>query len=147
MTLYNVHIYRELRLLFTDIEAESAEAAAATARGKLTSEAAEIDECDGQTIAALVDEIGDGEYERSVMIDFEQDQRREADARGTIVAVSVRGGLIEDVDATDPMTVVVEDWDVTDEETGSRPVRVVHILTGGLSEPKVEKLRRLISND
>ncbi|MDX2059681.1 MAG: hypothetical protein SFV24_17855 [Gemmatimonadales bacterium] len=147
MTLYNVHLYREMRLLFTDIEAESPEAAAATARDKLTGEAAEIDDCDGQTLAALVDEIGDSEYERSVLIDFEQDQRREADAGETIVAVSVRGGLIEDVDATDPVTVVVEDWDVTDEETASKPARVVHILTGRLSGPKVEKLRRLISND
>lgn len=147
MTLYNVHIYREMRLLFTEIEAESPETAAAIAGDKLTSEAAEIDECDGRTFAALVDEIGDSEYERSVMIDFEQDRLREADAGETVVAVSVRGGLIEDVDATDPMTVVVEDWDVTDEETASRPARVVHILTGGLSGPKVEKLRRLISND
>ncbi|GIW86359.1 MAG: hypothetical protein KatS3mg108_0683 [Isosphaeraceae bacterium] len=51
MTLCNVHIYREMRLLFTDIEAESPETAAAIARDKLTREAAEIDECDGQTLA------------------------------------------------------------------------------------------------
>ena len=59
MTLYNVHIYREMRLLFTEIEAESPETAAAIAGDKLTSEAAEIDECDGRTFAATRNHAND----------------------------------------------------------------------------------------
>jgi hypothetical protein len=33
-----------------------------------------------------------------------------------IVTVTVRGGLIEDMDATSPVHVIVADWDVPDEE-------------------------------
>ena len=64
-----------------------------------------------------------------------------------IVTVTVRGGLIEDLDATIPIHAVVADWDVPDEDTGKKPARSVHTLAGGLSGPKAEKLRRLIAND
>jgi hypothetical protein len=71
MTLYNVHIYREMRLAFEGIKAESHEEAAAIARDKLTGDADAIDDCEGVTLAALVDVAGDGEYEQSRIIDFE----------------------------------------------------------------------------
>ena len=64
-----------------------------------------------------------------------------------IVTVTVRGGLIEDMDATIPVHAVVADWDVPDEDTGKKPARSVRTLAGGLSGPKAEKLRRLIAND
>ena len=63
------------------------------------------------------------------------------------MTVEVRGGLIEDVDATIPVHVVVEDWDIPDEDTGKKPARSVWKLTGGLSGPKAAKLRRLIAHD
>lgn len=66
-------------------------------------------------------------------------------AERPIVAVSVRDGIV-DVDASIPVIVVVEDWDVTDEDTGERPTRSVYGLAGDLPTPKVEKLRRLIAN-
>ena len=69
------------------------------------------------------------------------------DAGQPIVTVSVRGGLIEELEATIPVTVVVEDWDVPDEDTGQKPTKSVHVLNGGLSGPKMEKLRRLTGND
>jgi hypothetical protein len=64
-----------------------------------------------------------------------------------IVAVTVRGGLIEDMDATMPVHAVVEDWDITDDDTGKKPARNVWKLDATLPAPKAEKLRRLIAND
>src|SRR5262249_50970569 len=49
----------------------SPEEAAATARNRDTAEADDIDDCDGETFAALVDVAGDEEHEHSRMIDFE----------------------------------------------------------------------------
>ena len=78
MTLYNLHIYREMRLTFERIEAGSPEEAAAIARDRLTGDADDIDDCDGETFAALVDVVGDEEYRHSVMIDFEPERLRKA---------------------------------------------------------------------
>ena len=71
MTTYNVHIYREMRLMFEGIEADSPEAAAEIARDKPTGDADSIDDCDGETFAALVDVASDECYRHSRGIDFE----------------------------------------------------------------------------
>ena len=81
MTLYNVHIYREMRLLFGGIDAETPEAAALIARDKPTEEADSVNDCNGDDLSALVDEAGDEEYERSVAIDFEVERQRQAASR------------------------------------------------------------------
>ena len=47
--IYNVHIYREMRLKFDGIEATTPEAAAEIARDKPTDQADEIDDCEGVT--------------------------------------------------------------------------------------------------
>ena len=78
MTLYNVHIYREMRLFFPGIEAPTPEKAAVTARELDTADADDITSCDGETLAALVDVVGDEKHERSVMIDFEPERLRKA---------------------------------------------------------------------
>jgi hypothetical protein len=78
MTICNVHIYREMRLLFRNIEAESLEAAASIARERPTDEADSIDDCDGETFYACVDVQGDEEYEQSRWIDFESERLRKA---------------------------------------------------------------------
>ncbi len=78
MTIFNVHIYREIRLLFGGIESESHEAAAAIAHDKPTGDADEIDECDGETFYACVDVKGDEEYEQSRWVLFEADRLRDA---------------------------------------------------------------------
>lgn len=147
MTLYNVHIYREMRLRFDDIEADTPEAAAAIARERTAEDASIVDECDGLTRAALVDEIGDEEYERSVTIEFAQDPRPAPDGRDPLVAITVRGGVIEDVSTTVPSTVVIEDWDVFDEDTGRRPLRTIDRIRSGMPEAKAARLRRLITDD
>jgi hypothetical protein len=81
MTTYNVHIYREMKLLYGGIEAATHEAAAAIARDKPTDQADSIDDCDGETLAALVDVQGDEDYRQSRMIDFEPERRRKAAAK------------------------------------------------------------------
>ncbi len=78
MTHYNVHIYREMRLFFPGIEAGSPEEAAAIAADKLTEDAEYTDDCEGENLAALVDVVGDEEFEQSVTIDFEAERLRKA---------------------------------------------------------------------
>lgn len=78
MTMYNVHIYREMRLVFEKIEADTPEAAAAIAHDKPTDDADDIEDCNGDDSAALVDVIGDEDYRRSATIDFEPERIRKA---------------------------------------------------------------------
>lgn len=78
MTRYHVHVYREMRLSFADVEASSHEEAARIARDKRTEEADAIDDCDGTTFAALVDVSGDESHELSRTIDFEEERLRKA---------------------------------------------------------------------
>ncbi len=76
MTIYNVHIYREMRLFFGNIEADSLEAAASIGRDKPTDQADSIDDCEGETFYACVDVQGGEEYEQSRWIDFEPERQR-----------------------------------------------------------------------
>jgi len=78
MTLYNVHIYREMRLFFPGIEAASPEEAARIAASKPTCEAEYTVDCDGEDPSALIDVVGDDEFEHSVAIDFEAERMRKA---------------------------------------------------------------------
>jgi hypothetical protein len=78
MTLYEVHIYREMRLAFGSIEAKSHEEAAAKARDLPIAQADEIADCEGETFAALVDVGGDEGYEHSTVIDFQDERLRKA---------------------------------------------------------------------
>jgi hypothetical protein len=78
MKTYRVHIYREMRLVYDGIKAGSHEEAAAIARDRETDRADEIDDCDGETIAALVDVVGDEQYAQSRIIDFEPERRHRA---------------------------------------------------------------------
>ena len=76
MTLYNVHIYREMRLFFPGIEGKTPEEAARIAADKLTAEAKYTEDCDGENLSALIDVAGDEEFEQSVTIDFEAGRLR-----------------------------------------------------------------------
>lgn len=78
MTTYNVHIYREMKLRFDGIEADSHEAAASIARQKPTDQADSTDDCEGENIAALIDVVGDEEFAESRIIDFEPVRERQA---------------------------------------------------------------------
>jgi hypothetical protein len=78
MTLYNIHLYREMRLFFPGIEAPAPDEAARIAADKLTQDAEYAEDCDGENLAALVDVVGDDQYEQSQMIDFESERLRKA---------------------------------------------------------------------
>jgi hypothetical protein len=78
MTVYNVHIYREMKLRFDGIVADSHEAAASIARHKPTDQADSTDDCEGENLAALVDVVGDEEFAESRIIDFEPERERQA---------------------------------------------------------------------
>jgi hypothetical protein len=71
MPKYNVHLYREMRIYFTAIEADTPLAAALIADGSSLSDAQLIDDCDSASTAALVDLQGDDEYHHSQMIDLQ----------------------------------------------------------------------------
>lgn len=74
--VYHVHIYREMRLYFPRISAPSAEEAAQLAESRPTDEAESVEDCDGETLAALVDVDGDAEYALSRIVDFEPTRLR-----------------------------------------------------------------------
>ena len=57
--LYNVHVYREMRLFFPGIEASSPEHAARIAKDKPTAEAEATEDCHGENLSAGVDAAGD----------------------------------------------------------------------------------------
>jgi hypothetical protein len=78
MTIYNVHIYREMRLYFAGIEASTPKEAARIAADRMTGEAEYVEDCDGENLAALVDVAGDDEFTHSVAIDFEPERQRKA---------------------------------------------------------------------
>jgi hypothetical protein len=70
-TTYNVHIYREMRLYYSGIAADSPEAAARIAAEKPTDQAETVNDSDGDTLAALIDVEGDAHFAQSSAIDFE----------------------------------------------------------------------------
>lgn len=69
MPLYNVHIYREMKLRFDNIEADTPEDATRQVLESNSSFADSVDDCDGDTLAALVDLVGDDEFEHTKLID------------------------------------------------------------------------------
>jgi hypothetical protein len=104
MPLYNVHIYREMRLFFPGIEAATPEEAAKSAADRPTHEASYTEDCDGENLAALIDVIGDDEFAQSVIIDFEDERLRKAapDLLAALTMTAVRLAVLEDAEeATD----------------------------------------------
>lgn len=84
MPKYNVHLYREMRLLFENYEAETPEQAAKLVGDELTSNADDILCCEGLNLSALVDVAGDEEFSGSVTIVF--DAQRSIDAKPKLLA-------------------------------------------------------------
>jgi hypothetical protein len=68
---YNVHLYREMRLFFPGIVADTPEQAAARAAELPDDEAAHIEDCEGINLCALVDLVGDDDFSESVGVDFD----------------------------------------------------------------------------
>jgi hypothetical protein len=77
--LYNVHLYREMRLYFPGIKADSPEQAATACREFPCEFAADQAlDCEGETFCALVDLQGDLDFSQSVPVDFEAERMRKA---------------------------------------------------------------------
>ena len=70
MTHYNVHIFREMRLYFPGIEAKTPDEAARIAAERPTDDAVYVEDCDGDNTTALVDVVGDANFDQSVTIDL-----------------------------------------------------------------------------
>lgn len=73
MTTYTVHLYREMRLAFPGIEAESPEAAARLAAGKPTYSCDDIEDCAGVTHSAHVDPEGRKPSDASELVHLRAD--------------------------------------------------------------------------
>jgi hypothetical protein len=71
MPTYNVHLYREMRLFFPGIGADTPEEAAKLAAEKHFDDAADFSDCEGENLSALVDLVGDEDYSESVTIDLD----------------------------------------------------------------------------
>jgi hypothetical protein len=93
MTKYNIHLYREMRLEYVGIEADTPEAAALIARQRQTEDADNVEDCNGDELSALVDVAGDEDYSQSVMIDFEGERQRKA-APALLAALKVSEGFV-----------------------------------------------------
>ena len=71
MPTYTVHVYREMRVKFTGIEAESPEEAASAGADLRTDQADDVEDCTGANLSALVDLEGDEDFEHSESVVFE----------------------------------------------------------------------------
>ena len=144
MTIHNVRIYREMRLVFGGIEAESPEAAALFARGKPTDEADSIDDCEGENLAALVDLAGDEDYEHSQFIDFEPERIRKAAPAQALMLDLIRYGLLHLADGDLEFAEVVHafddqnpDWTAVIDAIGWDTAReALAKVTNGVEEPR-----------
>lgn len=58
-TIYNVHTYREMRLYFPGIAADTPAEAAKIAAGRSAAEADSTEDCDDENLTALVEVAGD----------------------------------------------------------------------------------------
>jgi hypothetical protein len=70
-TVYNIHLYREMRLYYPGIKAASHDEAARIAAARCSADAETVEDCDGKNLAALVDVDGDTEYLQTRTIDFD----------------------------------------------------------------------------
>ena len=109
MNTYNVHIFCEMRLFFPGIEAPSAEIAASWASQKLTAEAALIDDCDGETFAALVDVVGDEAFKHSRMIDLDPARQFTRELQEALVNLCAQiDGAYGDIDISEANAVLAK---------------------------------------
>lgn len=93
MNKYNVHIYRETRILYQDIKADTPEAAAESCRDLPSDAGCDSVDCDGQTFAAVVDTQGDPHCDGKDIL-FEEGRLRRAAPAQAIILDLVQLGLM-----------------------------------------------------
>ena len=91
MTTYDVHIYREMRILYRNIEADTPEAAAEACRDLPSRQGFDPVDCDGQTFAAVVDIAGDPHCDGKDILFEEGQLRRAAPAQAVILDLAQSG--------------------------------------------------------
>lgn len=89
MPLYNVHVYREMKLRFDNIEAASALEATDKVLDLTDDSADAIEDCAGETFSALVDLVDDENYEHSHTIYYKTERTRKlaADLLDALTAI------------------------------------------------------------
>jgi hypothetical protein len=98
MPKYRVHIYREMRLVFENVEAETPEAAAHIAADRHFDDCDDWSDCEGVTLSALVDldsAIEESAAQDGVLVDFE-DRRLLNTSRKLLTALSA---ILPEIDA------------------------------------------------
>lgn len=131
MTFYNVHVYREMRLYFPAIEANTLNKAAAIAVNKPTEDADSIEDCDGETTAASVDE----EFIHSWTIDFEAERRSKLEG-ALLPAIETLLTVAGDLDAAiDGVTDQFDDERVTLAAACQIVQAAIGSLREGISQP------------
>jgi hypothetical protein len=88
---YRVHIYREMRLVFDGIEAETPEAAARVAGNKHFDECDDWSDCEGENLSALVDHAP----HEGTWINFEAGRLLDAGSK----LIAMLNGLLPEVDS------------------------------------------------
>ena len=141
MTTYLVHIYREMRLVYGGIEADNHEAAAYLAREKPSGDADSIDDCEGETLAALVDVVGDEEYAQSRVIDFEQELQRKAAVELKAALTWLLDDLTDAGQDRDPKT-----GEMYDSVAFSRDALIRSRQAGIATEPAVAQLLAVLKD-
>ena len=98
MPKYRVHIYREMRLVFENVEAETPEAAAHIAADRHFDDCDDWSDCEGTTLSALVDLDGAtdaGEEQDGVLVDFEDGRLLKASRKLLNACNAARNWLAE----------------------------------------------------
>ena len=116
-TVYNVHLYREMRLYYPGIKAASHEEAARIAADRSSADANLVEDCDGENLAALIDVDGDTEYLKSRTVDFEPTVLR-AHAEEALKALEAgrskdwvaNAGITNDIEALRKICLAHADW-------------------------------------
>jgi hypothetical protein len=106
-----------MRLYYPGIEASSPEEAARFAAERCSGDAAIVEDCDGENLAALVDVDGDTEYLQTRTIDFEPtvlrthaDQILKALEAGQGKDWVANAGITNDIEALRKICLAHADW-------------------------------------
>jgi hypothetical protein len=96
MPTYTVHLYREMRPPFFDIEADTPEQAAKMVAEYPSEKAESCEDCDGENLAALVDLVGDEDFSESVTIDLDPAKAAARELYDVLeMALKLKGGWRE----------------------------------------------------
>lgn len=132
MSKFNVHLFREMRLFYPDIEADSPEDAARIASETDTDEAEDINDCNSVDLGAMVDLAGDEFFTNSQTIDFEPQRMLNAAPKLLAALIAVKDA--DYLDGAYQPTVDLVDAAIAEATNGkpSQPQPIVVNVRGGV---------------